>query len=309
MDGRCSTMTIFTFIFALLFICTLIYVFILKNQQNTLFHHLNKVFDDLLNSDINIIAYDESVEAALDDKIIRYINANKELLSDAKREQNKIKMLISDISHQIAMPICNIILYSDLLLEKEIPDESIKHMITDMKQQSEKLKFLFEVLVKTSRLESGIITVNNIKSQRIKPLILASVSGIYSSMIEKKINLDVNIDEQLTALYDMKWTKEAIFNILENAVKYTYVGGNITISATAYEMFIRIDISDNGIGISPDEYTQIFKRFYRSPRVKDYNGVGIGLYLSREIIALQGGYITVSSEIDMGSVFSVFILV
>ena len=111
----------------------------------------------------------------------------------------------------------------------------------------------------------------------------------------------------ISACFDLKWTIEAISNIVDNAVKYTSEQGKIVVSVKEYEMFVRIDIEDNGIGISEEETAKIFLRFYRSQRVSDEKGVGIGLYLTREIISRQGGYIKVSSELEKGSCFSVFL--
>ena len=101
--------------------------------------------------------------------------------------------------------------------------------------------------------------------------------------------------------------KEALFNILDNAVKYTEPKGKINISITKYELYIRIDISDNGVGLDEEEYASIFKRFYRGNNTDDIEGIGLGLYLAREIITKQGGYIKVKSKKGVGSTFSVFL--
>ena len=100
---------------------------------------------------------------------------------------------------------------------------------------------------------------------------------------------------------------EAIANIVDNAIKYTPCGGTITLSASEYSMFARIDISDTGIGMTEEETAAIFQRFYRSPEVNDEKGVGIGLYLAREIVEREGGYIKVTSKKERGSTFSVFL--
>ena len=104
---------------------------------------------------------------------------------------------------------------------------------------------------------------------------------------------------------DSKWTQEALFNIADNAVKYTDKG-SVTISALEFDMFVRVDVSDTGPEISEEEATKIFGRFYRSPAVKEKEGVGIGLYLAREIISGQGGYIKVKSDKTV-TTFSVFL--
>jgi signal transduction histidine kinase len=291
---------------AALFLAALCYIVRLRRQQQRLFEKLGRLFDDAAGGDAKPLRYDESVASSLGDKIIRYIGASREHLAAAQSERNKIKGLISDISHQTKTPIANILLYSGLLLERGGLGADAAQMAGDIAAQSEKLKFLLEALLKMSRLETGVLAVEA-KAQRVKPLIAAAVSEMYAAISEKAIALTVFADESLTADFDMKWTKEAICNILDNAVKYTGAGGSIRIGATAYEMFVRIDIADSGIGIGPDERAEIFGRFYRSPRARDQEGIGVGLYLAREILSLQGSYIKVASEIGRGSVFSVFL--
>jgi signal transduction histidine kinase len=293
-------------VFALLFVVALAYIVWQKRQYQSLFTRLNKLFDDASNGEIRTVSYDESVASALGEKIMRYIAANKAHLASVQDERNKIKTLISDISHQTRTPAANILLYSGLLLENENLDESAAQMAGDIQSQAEKLKFLLDALVKMSRLETGVLTVEA-KPQPVKPLISAAVSEAYPKITEKSIDLTVSADEGLFAHFDMKWTKEAFYNILENAVKYTDADGSIKISATSYEIFVRLDVADTGVGISPDEYTDIFKRFYRSPRTREQDGIGVGLYLAREILALQGGYVKVASEPGKGSVFSVYL--
>ena len=113
--------------------------------------------------------------------------------------------------------------------------------------------------------------------------------------------------EHLDARHDRKWTSEALFNILDNAVKYTPAGGKIHVAVVCWEMYVKIDISDTGIGIPEQHQGTIFKRFYREDSVHDAPGIGIGLYLTREIITRQGGFIRVASEVGSGSTFSVFL--
>lgn len=135
---------------------------------------------------------------------------------------------------------------------------------------------------------------------------LQNILKQFAQKAESK-GLSLNTDNTgVTAIFDPKWTAEALCNILDNAIKYTE-HGSITISTAGYELFARIDIADSGPGIPDEEQVKIFSRFYRSENAKDQEGIGIGLYLSREIISGQGGYITVSSIMGKGSVFSVFL--
>ncbi len=121
-------------------------------------------------------------------------------------------------------------------------------------------------------------------------------------------NIALTVDSRdVEAVFDPKWTVEALYNIVDNAIKYTPSGQSVQLSVTPYQLFCRIDVADTGLGISEDETAKIFSRFYRSQEVTDKEGVGLGLYLAREIITAQGGYIKVKSRLGTGSVFSVFL--
>ena len=132
------------------------------------------------------------------------------------------------------------------------------------------------------------------------------VSQVEPKATRKNIHIEVSfVDAE--ALFDMKWTSEAIGNILDNAVKYTDIGGSIQIKVSEYSLFTRMDIEDSGIGIAESDLPKIFSRFYKCSTTQQEEGVGLGLYLAREIISSQGGYIKVSSQIEKGTMFSVFL--
>ena len=145
------------------------------------------------------------------------------------------------------------------------------------------------------------------RNEPIADTLTSAINGILVSLEKKQIVLSVDCTDELSVSHDSRWTSEALFNLLDNAVKYTPAGGNIRVVVQDWEMYLRIDVSDNGRGISEREHAAIFKRFYREESVHDVDGIGIGLYLAREIITMQGGYIKVTSEVGKGSTFSVFL--
>lgn len=215
--------------------------------------------------------------------------------------------LISDISHQVKTPIANLKMINNTLLEKEVPAQKQQEFLTAQSSQLDKLDFLMQAMIKTSRLETGVISLEQ-REQSIYETLAAALGGIFLNAEKKKIDVQVDCPEGLMVSHDRKWTTEALFNILDNAVKYTPASGNIWVSVECWEMYVKIDITDNGIGISEEHQGTIFKRFYREDTVHDAEGIGIGLYLAREIISLQGGYIVVSSHPGKGSTFSVRLL-
>ena len=263
----------------------------------------DKMLDEAIDGSFSEKDFSESRLSKLEAKMRRYLAAGKTSRNKLAEEHNSIKSLVSDISHQTKTPISNIMLYTDLMAEKKLGAEAAE-LLDSIRTQADKLNFLIQALIKTSRLENGIVAVdpaeNSVKS------LLHSID--FADMAnEKGVTLELAEIPDITAVFDLKWTSEALANIIDNAIKYTSAGGKVTISATEYEVFARVNVTDSGIGISEEETAKIFTRFYRSPQVHDERGVGIGLYLAREILSREGGYIKVSSEKGKGSTFSIFL--
>ena len=124
---------------------------------------------------------------------------------------------------------------------------------------------------------------------------------------QKEIQIEICGDIEGKANFDQKWTQEALYNILDNAVKYSPKGSRVEVEGISYEMYFCIAVKDQGIGIREEERAQIFSRFYRSDLVQQEEGIGIGLYLAREIVQREGGYIKVESKEGNGSIFKIFL--
>ena len=221
-------------------------------------------------------------------------------------ERQELQSLISDISHQVKTPVSNLKMAADTLLEKPVSEAERIDFIRGIRSQTDKLDFLFQALVKTSRLETGVIQLEK-KPGRLFDTVAQAMSGIVYAAEKKKIVVSVDCPEDLTVSHDSKWTSEALFNLLDNAVKYTPAGGKIAVSVVLWEMYVEIKVTDTGKGISESNQAAIFRRFYREEEVHDQQGVGIGLYLAREIVTRQGGYIKVVSEPGKGSEFSIML--
>lgn len=272
-----------------------------KTKQT--FDAIEKMLSDATDGCFTEAAFDESRLSALASKFARFLARSSISAQNVSAERDKIKSLISDISHQTKTPIANLILYSELLSEHDLPGEA-RADAAAIHSQAERLRFLIDSLVKLSRLENGILTLSP-RKEPLQPTIQAVCEQFTAKAGEKGLALTWE-DTPLLAVFDPKWTAEALGNILDNAVKYTGQG-RITLSVKAYELFVRVDITDTGMGIAETELPKIFSRFYRSETVREQDGVGIGLYLAREIISNEGGYLKVSSALGLGSSFSVFL--
>ena len=215
-------------------------------------------------------------------------------------------MLVSDISHQVKTPVSNLKMATDTLLDRSMTEMERTEFIRGIRAQTDKLDFLFQALVKSSRLETGVIRLEK-KPCHLFDTVAQAMGGIVYAAEKKQIVVSVDCPEDLILSHDGKWTAEALFNLLDNAVKYTPAEGIISVSVVQWEMYVEIKVADTGKGISESNQAAIFRRFYREEEVHDQQGVGIGLYLARDIVTRQGGYIKVVSEPGEGSEFSIML--
>jgi len=297
---------------AVLTLCALVWLFILTvffGKRLSLFTgDLCRTLDKMISGseEPKQISDKETLFARISHRLSRLYGIMQENNRKVDEERQELQRLVSDISHQVKTPVSNLKMVTDTLLTKPVTDQERIDFLHGIRSQTDKLDFLFQALVKTSRLETGAIRLEK-KDGLLFDTLAQAMSGIVYSAEKKDIAVMVDCPEDLHLSHDSKWTAEALFNLLDNAVKYTPSGGKISVSVEQWEMYVKMNITDTGKGISESNQASIFQRFYREEEVHDEPGVGIGVYLAREIIILQGGYIKVTSEIGKGSTFSVFL--
>ncbi len=275
-----------------------------RRQIKSTMERLEAMVDAAMKGSLNEISYDETRLSRLESMLSHYLAANEMSAKNLAAEKDKINTLISDISHQTKTPISNLLLYSELLKEETLPEEAMKSAAL-IHTQAEKLRFLITSLVKLSRLETGIITVNPTEGM-LADLLHALYEQYKPAAEEKGLKLTVCDSGKLRGVFDKKWTLEAVGNVVDNAIKYTDEG-SVTISVNAYELFVAVTVSDTGRGIRESEQGAVFGRFYRSADVSGEKGVGIGLFLSRSIVQAEGGYMKLRSEPGKGTAMSVYL--
>lgn len=274
-------------------------------RTGRLLRRLDRMLESAVNGEFSESEYTEEMLSRLEARLYQYLSLNRQDRRETALERDAVKTLVSDISHQTKTPTANILLYTQLLQENPSLDENAVKIAGQIESQAEKLDFLIRSLIQTSRLENGIVAVVP-RENRIRELMegIACQAKAQAKGVEFGIAGEV---PDVCACFDLKWTLEALSNLVDNGIKYTPPGGKVTVSVQEYEMFIRIDVEDNGIGITEEDTARIFARFYRSLDVQDEKGAGLGLYLAREILHREGGYIKVASEPGEGSVFSMFL--
>lgn len=305
-----SYVNIIDYITALIFIIiilifTLCFLVIQQRKEIDVFtEHIIDIIDHAYNNTYVYQNNDETIESKIQFKLNKLLDKVNYEIDQSRQSQDKIQALITDLSHQVKTPLTNIKLYLDILQKKEASINNID-FYKKLDLQVEKLEFLMNSIIKISRLENDIITIVP-KPNNIKETVFKTITDVYYKAESKDIFIDYKPTDYI-AIYDEKWTIEAISNVLDNAVKYSNPHSTITIECENTEFYCILKIIDQGIGINKNEFNNIFKRFYRENDKHNYEGIGIGLYLTREILSLEHGYISVKSEKNIGSCFSIYL--
>lgn len=232
-----------------------------------------------------------------------------EILSVASREKeenDQVKGLISDISHQLRTPLANIRMYEELLEDSDLMEEESRHFLENIREEALKSEWLLKNLVNASRLESGAIQFQA-EPEYLAQTLSEAVREVYHLAKEKEISIVLEEFEDRKVLQNRRWTREVFVNILENALKYSPPRSKIRISVKRQVSYVQISFRDQGVGIPKEDQSRIFERFYRCGNVKEETGSGLGLYLARLILLKESGSITAESEAAAGSVFNVFL--
>ncbi len=274
-----------------------------SHKNKKVLDHIEKMLTDAVRGKFHEGQFSEDRESKIESKLADYLQSSVLSAENVRKDRDKIKTLIADISHQTKTPITNLLLHSELLRETELSDDQ-RESLEVIGNEAEKLRFLIDALVKLSRLENGILTIEA-KNDNVRRLIMEVDSSMRKKAESKGLSFVVT-EKDVVASFDYKWTLEALSNIVDNAIKYTEKG-SISITLKPTEMFACISIKDTGIGIAEEDIPKIFARFGRLQSSREKEGVGIGLYLAREIISKEGGYIKVRSVLGEGSEFLVYL--
>lgn len=248
---------------------------------------------------------EDTLISKLQSKIGKLVHILKLKNKKEQAEHENIKGLVSDISHQLKTPVSNIKMYTEFLKKEDITKEEKDKYLEVLEVSVERLTFLSENMIKVSRLESGLISLD-CKLQSINDTILTAIRDVYTKAKNAEIVINYEEECKCEKIHDRRWMAEALFNLLDNAVKYGKKGSNITISVRKLGTLVEIAVKDENEIIPDEERTRIFERFYRGKNERVKEGIGVGLYLTRQIVEKQGGYVSVRAW-EHGNIFMVVI--
>lgn len=281
--------------FAVLFLG---YLKIQKKQTMDIAKRIERI--NLGDYSLQIDENSEDELSLLDNQIYRTTVKFREQAENSRKDKENLQKSLSDISHQLKTPLTSIIvMVENILDDDDMPLEIRREFLNDIKHNTNTISFLVQSLLKLSKLDAETVKfryeqveVKSIVDECIKnTAVMAEILGV-------RLETDCN---DIILNCDRKWLCEAITNIIKNCIEHSH-NGNIKITAEQNKLYTKISIKDNGSGITKEDLPHIFERFYKGKNSSD-DSVGIGLSLAKTIIEKQGGYISVSSELNQGSEF------
>jgi two-component system sensor histidine kinase SenX3 len=273
-------------------------------KRNQLYHEATQVVSRFIEGDFS------SPISQINEGSIYHLFACVDQLAtmlQSKNESEKkikefLKSTISDISHQLKTPLAALTIYYEIILDEPDNIAIVKEYSAKTGLALKRMEELIQSMLKITRLDAGSIAFEKI-SCPVSDLISSAVSDLTTRAHREGKEIIIENPAEETVFCDKYWTSEAISNIVKNALDHTNSGGEIHICWSRTPLMVRIFISDNGNGIAPEDLHHIFKRFYRSKKYLDTQGIGLGLSLAKSIIDGQKGTISVKSSLNKGTTF------
>lgn len=221
-----------------------------------------------------------------------------------KEQQMKVFLrdTISDISHQLKTPLAALHMYTEIIAQEPEHAETVERFSGKIMQSLERMEQLVQTLLKVSRIDAGSIAFQK-EWQTVYGLVESAAADLSVRAQAEGKRLVMEGDPAQMLFCDRQWTREAVANLIKNALDHSDKGGTVTVSWERSPAMFRLSVADDGCGIAKEDIHHIFKRFYRANRDGGRQGIGLGLPLAKSIVEGQGGMISVSSAPGEGAVF------
>lgn len=289
-----------TILFGAVFIALLCTYFKLqKSQTMEIAKRIERI--NLGDYSLQIDENSEDELSVLNNQIYRTAVKFREQAENSRKEKENLQKSLQDISHQLKTPLTSIIvMVENILDDDDMPLEIRREFLCDIKHNTSNISFLVQSLLTLSKLDAEAIRFKY-ADVGVKSIIDECIKNTAVMAEICNVSVETLCDDTYKLNCDKKWLCEAVTNIIKNCIEHSQ-NGNIKITADQNKLYTKISIKDNGSGITKEDLPHIFERFYKGKNSSD-DSVGIGLSLAKTIIEKQGGYISVSSELNKGSEF------
>lgn len=228
-------------------------------------------------------------------------------LNELNKEKQFLVDLLSDISHQLKTPLSSMILYNDILLNKDLSKKQRKEFLLNNQNQLNRMEWLIKSMLKLAKFDANAIMLNK-EEKSLNETLQVSIETLESKSLEGNVEIYFNEKETVVLNHDQLWLEEAFINIIKNGIEHTKDGGKIHIGLNENPIYKRVTIEDSGEGISDMDLPNIFKRFYKAKTSKKSDSIGIGLALAKSIVESHGGVIEAQSTVGVGTKFIITFL-
>ena len=293
-------------IIVVLGVIAIIVALIYTSKRDKSLREINKYLDKVNNGN-----YELKIEENGEDEISRLRNELykttillRESAENSEKEKTNLSNSLADISHQLKTPLTSIRIMLDNIEENPNMDEKTRNeFIEEISRQIDWISSLVVSLLKLAKFDAGSIVMQD-KDINVKKLIDNVINNLAIMIDIKNIKIDEKIDEDVILRADYNWQLEALTNIIKNCIEHSKEDSSIKIEVENNSIFVKIKITDEGEGISKEDISHIFERFYKSKQASE-NSIGIGLSLAKTIIEKENGYIKVDSELGKGTTFEI----
>ena len=228
-------------------------------------------------------------------------------LSELRREKQFLVDLLSDISHQLKTPLASMVVYNDIMLNKELTTEQRQTFLMNNQNQLQRMQWLIQSILKLAKLDAKAIELSK-EEDSLNETLKDAIEALESKALEGQITIGFVEKENVIFNHDKLWLQEAFINIIKNCIEHTSKGGELNLELIENPIYRRIVIEDTGEGIREEDLPNIFKRFYKGRTSRKKDSIGIGLALSKSIVEAHNGIIEVQSKVGVGTKFTITFL-
>lgn len=264
----------------------------------------NEIDQILHKEEIVLLSHMEEGELSiLEDEVNKMLVRLREQNHELHHEKTYLADSLADLSHQLKTPLTSMNLIFSMLEEEELSREKQQEYFRKQQSLLRKVQWLIDVLLKISKLDADAVIFEK-QSYLLQELVRDAVSPIEISMELKGVSLVTNFEEKAAFSGDLKWTTEAVENIIKNCMEHTKEGGTITISGRENALFSEVVLEDSGEGIAKEDLPHLFERFYKGKNSSE-ESAGIGLALANMIITKQQGTLKAENRNEGGARFTI----
>ncbi len=283
------------------FFLVIIYIVVYRmlNHAYKNMEHASQIMNDMMEKGIDPPSedYQDGTIGIMYSNFYKMVYALKESQNREMEEKLFLRDIISDISHQLKTPLASLNVFVDLLVEDKVEDEEKrKQVLREAQNQLNRMEWMVLSMLKLARIEAGAIQFEK-QDVLLLPLLSEAGEGIRYLTDKRNQILEITCEPECRLSCDRDWLVEAVINLLKNASDYSGENTRIQIEVEQTQIYTRIYVKDEGVGIAEEELPHIFERFYRVHQEVNPNSVGIGLSLTKSIVEGMEGSIRVKSEV------------